>query len=284
MENLEATPEARAAGELGAAPEPGTTVRQTWRGWHTFFLLLVLVSIGLIGLLAPKFSVLGAWLGILVLLTALTVAVGHGVTGLSLGCLIDAHNRISLARLQAILWTLIVISAFLAGALANISANSANPGSIADPLSIGVPEELWILMGISLTSLIGSPLILSAKKTQQPKDAEVERTREILDRQGEDVENIDNVGRIMIKDYPIKANISDLFKGDEVSNAAQLDLGKVQMFYFTLILVFAYGVQMGSLFLDSSGVVENLPVLSTGMLALLAISHAGYLTNKAVPH
>ena len=48
------------------------------------------------------------------------------------------------------LWTLIVISAFLAGALANISANSVNPGSIADPLSIGVPEELWILMGISL--------------------------------------------------------------------------------------------------------------------------------------
>ncbi len=56
------------------------------------------------------------------------------------------------------------------------------------------------------------------------------------------------------------------------------------MFYFTLILVFAYGVQLGSLFLDSSGVVENLPVLSTGMLALLAISHAEYLTNKAVSH
>lgn len=108
------------------------------------------MGIGLIGLLAPKFSVLGAWLGILVLLTALTVVAGHGVTGLSLGCLIDAHNRISLARLQAILWTLIVISAFLAGALANISANSVNSGSIADPLSIGVPEELWILMGISL--------------------------------------------------------------------------------------------------------------------------------------
>lgn len=96
-------------------------------------------------------------------------------------------------------------------------------------------------MSISLTSLIGSPLILSAKKTQQPKEVEMERTREILNRQGEDVENIDNVGRGVIKEYPTKANISDLFKGDEVSNAVQLDLGKVQMFYFTLILVFAYG-------------------------------------------
>ncbi len=46
-----------------------------------------------------------------------------------------------------------------------------------------------------------------------------------------------------------------------MSNAAQLDLGKVQMFYFTLVLVFPYGVQLDTLFLDSSGAVENLPVL-----------------------
>lgn len=52
-----------------------------------------------------------------------------------------------------------------------------------------------------------------------------------------------------------------MFKGDELSNAAQLDLGKVQMFYFTLVLVFPYGVQLDTLFLDSSGAVENLPVL-----------------------
>jgi hypothetical protein len=48
--------------------------------------------------------------------------------------------------------------------------------------------------------------------------------------------------------------------------------------------VFAYGVQLVSLSLDRSGVVENLPALSTGMLALLTTSHAGYLINKAVPH
>jgi hypothetical protein len=208
MENLEAT------------YESDSMVKQTWRGWHTFILLLILVGIGTVGLLVPKASVLGAWIGILVLLTALTVVAGHGVTGLKLGCLIDANNRISLARLQALSWTLMVVSAFLAGALANISAKSANPGVLADPLSIGVPEQLWVLMGISLTSLVGSPLILSAKKNQQPKDAEVERTRAILDRQGEDVEKISNVGRVIVKEYPIKANISDLFKGDEVSNAA----------------------------------------------------------------
>ena len=110
----------------------------------------------------------------------------------------------------------------------------------------------------------------------------MERTLEILNRQGEDVEKIGNVGRI-IKEYPVKANVSDLFKDDEVSNVAQLDLGKVKMFYFILVLVFAYGVQLGSMFLeDSSGVVQSLPMLSTGMWALLTISHTGYLTTKAV--
>jgi hypothetical protein len=79
--------------------------------------------------------------------------------------------------LQALSWSLVVISAFLAGALANISAN---PGLLADPLSIGVPEELWILMGISFTSLIDSPLILSQKEPategcgggEDPRDAQ----------------------------------------------------------------------------------------------------------------
>ncbi len=54
----------------------------------------------------------------------------------------------------------------------------------------------------------------------------MERTLEILNGQGEDVEEIDNVGKLLIKEYPARANISDLFKGDEVSNAAQLDLGR----------------------------------------------------------
>lgn len=110
--------------------------------------------------------------------------------------------------------------------------------------------------GISLTPLIGSPLVLSAKKNQQPKDTEVKRTLTILNRQGEDVEEISNVDRVVVKEYPIEAKASDLLEGDEVSNAAQPDLGKAQILYFTLILVFAYGVQLGNLFLDSSGIVE----------------------------
>jgi hypothetical protein len=41
-------------------------------------------------------------------------------------------------------------------------------------------------------------------------------------------------------------------------------------------------VQPGTLFLGTLA-LENLPVLSTGMLALLTVNYARYLTEKAVP-
>jgi hypothetical protein len=65
---------------------------------------------------------------------------------------------------------------------------------------------------------------------------------------GQDEIAIDNVGRVATNSDLYKADVSDLFRGDEITDAAQLDLGKVQMFCFTLALVFAYGVQLANLF------------------------------------
>lgn len=264
--------------DTGTAPGTGTGERLTWTNLHTLVLLTVLTGIGLAGLLVPRYSELGAWLAILGALAVCTVVTGHGVTGLWSGCMIDARNRISLARLQAILWTIVVLSAFLAGALFNIHAGGK------DPLAIGVPEELWILMGISLTSLVGSPLILNRKKSEQPEAEEFVRTKEILGRQGEDVSEVHHDGKVLVKTYPMKASVSDLFRGDETGNAAQLDLVKVQMFYFTLVLGLAYCVQLGNLFFDPGESITGLPELSASMLTLFGISHAGYLVNKATPH
>jgi hypothetical protein len=56
----------------------------------------------------------------------------------------------------------------------------------------------------------------------------------------------------------------------------------VQVFLFTLIVVFAYAAEVGAM-LYSTRVISALPELSTGIVALLGISHAGYLTAKAVP-
>jgi hypothetical protein len=56
------------------------------------------------------------------------------------------------------------------------------------------------------------------------------------------------------------------------------------MFFFTLILLFAYSTALAALFKTGGGKITALPAMDTGMLALLAISHAGYLVNKALPH
>jgi hypothetical protein len=74
-----------------------------------------------------------------------------------------------------------------------------------------------------------------------------------------------------------------MFTGDETANGSHLELGKIQMFFFTFVLVMAYAVALGSLFLNSSGKIDSFPVFDAGMIALLGISHAGYLVNKAVP-
>src|SRR5690242_9175502 len=96
----------------------------------------------------------------MVLMALFTTIAGHGVVGLWHGVLIDERNRLSLSRLQMVLWTIIVLSGFLIAALWNISRG------VDAPLEINVPKELWLLMGISVTSLVGSPLILSTKTAE----------------------------------------------------------------------------------------------------------------------
>lgn len=253
-----------------------------WTGSHTFGLLVIIVAITLVGLLTPSTFRLWAWLSILILLALFAIIAGHGVTGLWRGLLIDERNRMSLSRLQMTLWTVVVLSGFFTAALANIAADAE------DPLSITIPKELWLVMGISTTALVGSPLILSTKKAKRPEDKEQEQTIRLMAAEegvsAEDLKSkVTSKGQVVVNKDPKDARLSDLFKGEETGNAAQLDLGKIQMFYFTLILVLAYAVALGGK-LVSTGTIDAFPPLEAGMVALLGISHTGYLTNKAIPH
>jgi hypothetical protein len=253
--------------------------------------LLLIVAIGSVGATQPP---LVSFLLTIALLAAFTTVAGHGVVGFWLGLLIDERNRMSLSRLQMCLWTIVVLSGFLSAALWNIlqSNDPRNP-----MIAVAIPQELWLAMGISVTSLVGSPLVLSTKMTA-PADATVpaqrdqiqkeeERTKEELARQGLPAKVVIIQGKVVVWKWLWDARPADLFQGDEIGNAAHLDLGKVQMLLFTLVLVFAYAVMMAHGFTKVAGTPDailSLPRLSEGMVALLGISHAGYLTNKAVPH
>ena len=148
------------------------------------------------------------------------------------------------------LWTLVILSGLLTAALSNIGRHSD------DPLNIVVPTQVWLLMGISTTSLIGSPLLKSNKMAEH---------------------------QIEMRDDVHDAAVADLFRGEETSNFNTLDLAKVQMFFFTLVLVLVYAVELGGKFAGTTGVISMMPDINPSMTTLLGISHAGYLANKAVP-
>jgi hypothetical protein len=261
---------------------------ESWTTLHTVALVALIVLIFAIGLVpsnriipgfAPPAHGLVVWLIMIVLLGLCFVVIGKGTTGLWEGFLIDTRNKMSLSRLQLVLWTLVVLSAFLTVALFNIRNSQ-----VEDPLQITVPSQVWGLLGISTASFVTAATIKSQKKNINVSEDATKRTTEALRKVGDDPRKLaDPQGSLVAYERPRDASVSDLFKGDEVVSAAYLDLGKVQVFFFTLIVVFAYAAEVGSLLYGVPHPIKSLPDLSTGIVALLGISHAGYLTSKAVP-
>jgi hypothetical protein len=250
-------------------------------------LVVVLTLIFGVGLVPPNTIIPGfmpplhglvVWLIITGLMMACFVLIGHGTTGLWAGLLIDPRNKMSLSRLQLCLWTVVVLSAFLTVAMINIRADPSG-----DPLDIGVPSQVWGLLGISTTSFVTARVIKSQKKNLNVTDKAKEQTVQAMDRVGENPGKLaEPQGALVAYKDPDCAKVSDLFKGDEVIAAAYFDLSKVQVFFFTLIVVFAYAAEVGAMLYGASS-IPALPDLSTGIVALLGISHAGYLTSKGVP-
>jgi hypothetical protein len=218
------------------------------------------------------------WAAILISLAVFLLCIGKYTTGEWWGILINERNKIALSRFQLVLWTLIVISALLAVALLRIKAGSS------DPLSIALPQQLWELLGISTTALVGSPLILNTKLSKTSKKFKEEHKDEIkaarLD--GESLPE-PAFGILAVGDKP---RFSDMFLGDEDGNKTSIDMAKVQMFFFTLIIVFSYAVLLFNLMNTTSTDIFrtaspfNFPALDNSLVALLGISSAGYLANK----
>ncbi len=250
-----------------------------WTRAHTWGTFVVVAGIFLVGLFVPAEARLGGWLGELALLALFVALAGNGITGLWRGALVDERNMMSLSRLQLVLWTLVVLSGYFAAALSNVAAGAR------DPLSVGIPGDLWLLMGISTASLVGSPLLKGNRKQVTPNEKEKVRTWSLLAAQGKDTGGMPAPqGAIVVNAAPKDSRWADLFKGEETGNAALLDVAKVQMFFFTLILVLVYAIDLGHVLAGAQSPVTEFPEIPASMVALLGISHAGYLTSKAVPH
>ena len=236
-----------------AAPQEG------WRKGHTAGVVAVLGALLAGGAVIPTLTErvaapndlrIAAWLGSAALLLGFAAVVGHGVTGCYRGAVVDRRNRVSLARIQVGAWSILVLSALYAAILVNLGADDASP------LSLTIPSELWLAMGVSTGSFVASPLVLKTAK-----------------RKG-DIATHDSIG---------KSTWLDLFRGEEDDNSCWVDLSRIQLFFFTFFLVLLYGVALASTFWKRHPVVHSLPAMNEALVVLLAVSHAGYLTKKAVP-
>ena len=221
------------------------------------------------------------WLLCLAILGAFTIGVGHALTGYWKSILIDDRNKASLSRLQMVLWTGIVLSAYATAVAWNRDAGSSTP------LKVPIPQELWMLMGIATASLAGSVLIKEDQKKRSGDrvDKNAEKLAELQAAKGKNASELDRQraeGDLAVYQTPAAARWTDIFKGETTNNYPYLDLGKVQMFFFTVVLVAMYALAIGTVFANTVGVdAFDFPVFDEAMIVLLGISHAGYLTLKA---
>ena len=199
-----------------------------------------------------QYKTLTYWILTSVLMVFFLGTIGKAVNDRWTGILINEFNVMSLSRFQIVIWTVIVLCAFLTIATARIYASPVDP----DPLNIVIDWRLWALLGISSTSLVATPLILDDK-------------------------NKKNIA-FMNQDKSY-AKFTDIFEGDETGNNEYVDMSKVQMFFFTIISALGYIVLLFRDFLGNT-ILAGLPSLPEGLVAILTISHGAYLTYKIVDH
>jgi len=253
-----------------SSPEKPPAPRN-WSFLHTAALVLLTAGFVWLAVWHP-WGLYTSWLTVMVAIVVFILIAGHGIQGVWRGAFIDNRNMISLSRLQMFTWTVLIISAFGTIAIARALQHPA------EALDIAVPPTVWLLMGISTTSLIGSPMIKDSKqKAPTPKDASA-----VLRRQGLQLKDVRVEGQIVSNTDPRQARWSNLFTSEEVSNVTFLDLAKIQMFFFTVLVVLSYAVAIAAS-LRGATIPDYLPDVGDGMVTLLGISHAGYLAGKAVP-
>jgi hypothetical protein len=215
----------------------------------------------------------GFWVLSLVTILLLMFGLGAAIRGHWLGILIDERNRISLSRFQIVLWTILIVSAFTAIALQT------------HQMAIYLPPELWALMAIATGSTAGSAIIKATKAAQQPTPAVLA-----------DPNIPAPVNRLGVLFAAPKPKFTDMFRGEELLDANYVDIAKVQMFFFTIAAIVGYTIDLAHYDISGAGAKPPwskelldayssfFPLISTALVTLIGISHAGYLTVKAAPH
>jgi hypothetical protein len=197
----------------------------------------------------PLFVAWGISAGILILSAiVLGIIIGRGY----LGILIDTRGRYSLSHLQIVLWTFVVFS-LISGVFFGRLVKDAQTA-----LDFTIPDELLIVVGISVVATATSSVIKTQKDLSHPE----------------------TIAASNADDRPRFGQIFLLEEGEFADKA--IDVAKFQNFWITLILIVAYvALAIGSFKdLTSPEEVTALPGFAGTFVILLGVSHAGYLAGK----
>ncbi|QDV35878.1 hypothetical protein [Tautonia plasticadhaerens] len=250
-----------------------------WSRATSMAMALGLVLVAAAGMVVVPRSHLGGWAAVISVLTLMIVVVGRATTGRAAGALIDRRNRFSLSRLQLLAWTVLVPSAAYVACMANIGSRAP------DPLRVDVPQTLWALMGLGVTSAVGAPMIREAKTRRKVDPGELHRAMQSrVERAGTSVpaDCFSNVGPILVNRGAEGASFSDLLTGDEVGDAPFTSLGKLQFALVSMLVLILYAAALAGV-LGQPAPIRALPALDNGLVTLMGISHAGYLAHQAAP-
>lgn len=183
---------------------------------------------------------------------ALALAAGGSLAGAH-RLVEDERGRWSLSRAQSLVWLWLLVPTYWTIAMSRLLAD------VADPLTVGMDENLWALLGISAASLVASPLILARKQATAP--GLVDTPREL--------------GRTT-------PGWRDLVRGEDTGNSDVVDLGRLQLIVFTAVAVALYFASCWHTLAAVAPPELAFPALSRDLVTLLGISHAAYLANKNV--
>lgn len=223
------------------------------------------------------------WIAVVILLGGTALILGYATTGRVFGTLINEQKLMSLSRFQMLVWTVLIVSAYL-----TIAMERVKNGDVVDPLIVGIDWQVWALLGISTTSLVGTPLLNSNKRSEEPRSDAGATPPSVVKAAatfGQSVSEVqDNRSGVMYGNPDINdARLSDMFEGEELSNAQLIDVGKLQMFFFTVIVAGVYAVELYQLIAKNLLTDDvSLPTVNEGLLGLMGASHVGYLGSKSI--
>ncbi|MCG8928010.1 hypothetical protein [Lentzea sp. CC55] len=165
----------------------------------------------------------------------------------------DGRGRYSLSRLQVMMWTVVLLSLVSGMAFGRFAAGQV------DVAGFQIPEQVLVLLGISLGSGVVAGAIKVVKSSSRPDSVAAHPMGH-------------ETGRFW-----------EMLTVEEGGSAGRsVDLAKFQNLVITVLLVLTYVAQAVAALraVDNPAGIAGLPAFSSAFLVLLAVSHAAYLLGK----